>query len=288
MAWVFLHPPRRHHGKNPRTAHGISFERVRLRAGDGVRLSGWYVPPPDTAPTRGVAVICHGYWGNRGFMLPHLGFLHRAGYACLMFDFRAHGWSGGYRTTFGISEPLDLDAAIDWVKANLELAALPLAVVSESMGAAVTLMVAARDTRIEAVVADSAFARFDGAIQTRMTSLFGERLAGVLAPPAQGVGERILGRGTYDIAPVEAVGKLSPRRLFLLQGSADEVVPPGSLQALKDAADPDCTEVWQIPGAKHVQAIYSHEGEYAARVVAFLNDALPPAPVRDAPAPIRG
>ena len=198
-----------------------------------------------------------------------------------MFDFRAHGWSGGLRTTFGITEPLDLDAAIDWVKANPKLADLPLAVVSESMGAAVTLMVAARDTRIEAVVADSAFARFDGAIQTRMASLLGEKLARVLAPPAQGIGERILGRECYTIAPVEAVPHLSPRPLFLLQGGADEVVPPGALQALKNAADPAVTEVWQVPGAKHVQAIYSHADEYAARVIAFLDKSLPPAPKVD-------
>ena len=267
MAWGFLHPPRRGHRRNPRTAHGIAFQRIRLKASDGMRLSGWYVPPSDTVPVRGVVVICHGYFGNRGEMLPHVGFLHRAGYACVLFDFRAHGWSGGFRTTFGIYEPLDLTAALDWVTANSELAHLPLAVVSESMGAAVTLLVAAADSRIEAVVADSAFARFDGAIETRMTSLLGKRLAGALAPPAQVAGERILRRVCYSIAPVEAVARIAPRPLFLLQGSADEVVPPHSLEALRAAADPRTTEVWQISGARHVQGVYTHPAEYARRPV---------------------
>lgn len=275
MAWGFLHPPRRHHRRNPRTAHGIVFERVRLRAKDGVRLSGWYVPPPDDAPTRGVVVICHGYFGHRGEMLPHLGFLHRAGYAGFMFDFRAHGWSDGLRTTFGITEPLDLSAAIDWVKAKPELQTLPLAVVSESMGAATSLLVAAVDERVEALVADSAFARFDGAIEARLNSLLGERLATVLAPRAQAVGERILQRVCYDIAPVEVVGKIAPRPLFLMQGSDDEVVPPKSLEQLAAAADPAHTEVWQIPGAKHVKGVHTHRDEYERRVVAFLDKALP-------------
>jgi pimeloyl-ACP methyl ester carboxylesterase len=128
-----------------------------------------------------------------------------------MFDFRAHGWSDGMRTTFGITEPLDLSAAIDWVKDNPELQALPLAVVSESMGAATAILVTADDTRVEALVADSAFARFDGAIEARLNSLLGERLATVLAPRAQSVGERILRRVCYDIAPVAVVGRIAPR-----------------------------------------------------------------------------
>jgi fermentation-respiration switch protein FrsA (DUF1100 family) len=275
LAWGFLHPPRRHHRRNPRTAHGIVFERVRLRAKDGVRLSGWYVPPPDDVPTRGVAIICHGYFGHRGEMLPHLGFLHRAGYAALMFDFRAHGWSGGVRTTFGITEPQDLSAAIDWVKENPELADMPLAVVSESMGAAITLTVAAADKRIDAVVADSAFARFDGAIEARLNSLLGKRIATVLAPRAQAVGERILRQVCYDIAPVEAVGQIAPRPLFLVQGSADEVVPPQSLEQLYAASEHGSTELWQIPGARHVKGIHTNRDEYARRVVAFLDKSLP-------------
>lgn len=275
VAWGFLHPPRRQHGRNPRTAHGIVFERVRLRAKDGIRLSGWYVPPPDDVPTRGVVVICHGYFGHRGKMLPHLGFLHRAGYAALMFDFRAHGWSGGVRTTFGITEPLDLSAAIDWVKENDELANLPLAVVSESMGAATAIIVAAADKRIDAIVADSAFARFDGTIETRLTSLLGKQLAGIIAPRAQVVGEQILKQVCYDIAPVEVVGQIAPRPLFLLQGSDDEVVPPKSLGLLQAASDPSYTEVWQIPGARHVKGIHTHREEYGRRVVEFLDKSLP-------------
>ncbi len=275
VAWFFLHPPRRRHGRNPRTAHGVVFERVRLRAKDGVRLSGWYVPPPEDAPTRGVAVICHGYFGHRGQMLPHLGFLHRAGYSALMFDFRAHGWSGGARTTFGITEPLDLSAAIDWVAQNDELSGLPLALVSESMGAATAILVAAGDQRIDAVVADSSFVRFDGAIESRLSSLLGKRLAGIIAPHAQSVGERILERVCYEIAPVAVVAEIAPRPLFLLQGSDDEVIPRDSLQKLYAASDPATTEIWFISGARHVQGIHTHRDEYSRRVIDFLDRALP-------------
>lgn len=275
LAWGFLHPPRRSHRRNPRTAHSVVFERIRLRASDGVRLSAWYVPPPEGVVTRGVTIICHGYFGHRGEMLPHLGFLHRAGYAALMFDFRAHGWSGGTRTTFGITEISDLSAAIDWVKQNQDLADLPLAVVSESMGAAISLMVAAADKRIEAVVADSAFARFDGAVEARLSSLLGKRLAGLIAPPAQTIGEKLLRQVCYDIAPVEVVGRIAPRPLLLVQGSDDEVVPPHSLGQLYAASSAEHTEMWQIPGARHVRGIHTHREEYAHRVVDFLEKSLP-------------
>ncbi len=282
LAWGFIHPPRRHHSRSPRTAHDAVFERVRLRAGDGMRLSGWYVPPPSDMPTRGAAIICHGYWGHRGMMLPHLGFLHRAGYAVLLFDFRGHGWSHGLRVSFGNRETLDLIAAVDWIKARPETRALPLAVVAESMGAVTTILVAAVDPRIEAVVADSAFARFDGAIETRMASLFGKPLAATLAPHSQRVGERILNKPATELAPVEVIRAISPRPILLIQGSDDEVVPPHSLELLSTAANPGTTQVWQIPGARHVRGVHTHADEYERRLITFLDGALPPAPGDDA------
>lgn len=274
LAWAFLHPPRRWNGKTPRSVHGIAFERVRLRSADGTRLAAWYVPAPHGIPVRGAAIVCHGYFGHRARMLAHTAFLHRAGYAVLTFDFRAHGWSGGARTTFGIAEAGDLTAAVDYVKAHEAMKHLPLAVVSESMGAAVTLLVAADDPRIEAVVADSSFARFDGAIETRFASLVGANIAGRIAPPAQTAGERLLGRASRDIAPVEAIARIAPRPVFLLQGTADEVVPPQSLGELAAAANPETTQVWAIEGARHVYAVRTHKTEYERRVLAFLDGAL--------------
>jgi Dipeptidyl aminopeptidases/acylaminoacyl-peptidases len=274
MAWVFLHPPRRIHRRTPRTALGLAYERFSLRASDGVRLSAWFIPAtPATAP-RGVVVLAHGYHGNRHTMLPYVRFLHEAGYSVLTFDFRAHGWSGGRRTTFGVHEAFDLQAALDWVFDNPELAGLPVALLGESMGASVALLVAAEEPRVGAVVADSGFARFDSAVSGRFSSVFGERASRVLAPPTQKIGERILGLRCEEIAPVEALPRLAPRPVLLIHGTADDFILPENADALY-AASPEHTTLWKVKGGQHCTSVFVAGREYARRVTRFLDDALP-------------
>lgn len=272
IAWVFLHPPRRLHNRTPKSALGLSYERVRLCAADGVRLSAWFVAAP--APARGVVVVCHGYYGNRATMLPYLRFLHDAGYHCLLFDFRGHGWSGGGRTTFGIAEGRDLRAALDWVFGQGRLAGLPVAVLGESMGAAVSLLVAAEEPRVGAVVADSAFARFDSAVAGRLTLAFGDKLGAALTPPAQRAGERLLGRACADIAPVEAITRITDRPVLLLHGEADRLIYCENAHRLNEASGDNVT-LWTVPDAGHVMSVYVGGEEYARRVVSFLDSALP-------------
>lgn len=273
LAWGFLHPPRRLHQHNPQSALGLPFERIRFRSADGTKLHGWFVPAADPHRPRGLVIISHGYWGNRAEMLPYLRFIHAAGYAAVLYDFRAHGWSGGKRITFGIREPDDLRAAIDWVMLRDDLCSLPLILLGESMGAAVSLLVAAEEPRVRAVVADSAYARFDGAVVGRLKTLLGDRAGGTLAPPAQRAGERILGVRCVDIAPEDVVNRIAPRPIFLIHGLEDKFIIPENSRRLLAACSGNA-RLWEIPGARHVRSIYVAGEEYGRKVMDFLEEAL--------------
>jgi alpha-beta hydrolase superfamily lysophospholipase len=272
LAWIFLHPPRRLHRANPLSAFGFGYERVRFRAADGVRLRGWFVPAPAGQPARGIVVICHGYYGNRETMLPYLGFLHRAGYAAFLFDFRAHGWSGGRMAGFGTRELYDLLAAVDWVKEREETKNLPLAVLGESMGASISLLVAAQDERIQAVVADSPYARFDAAVDGRLRLALGPA-ASLVSPQTKRVGEFLLGVRCEEIAPVESIARIAPRPVFLIHGLDDRLLPPENSRRIHEAASGNTT-LWEVPGARHVRSVFVAGEEYARRVVAVLDTAF--------------
>ena len=275
LAWGFLHPPRRFHRQTPRTALGLDYERVRLRAADGVPLSGWFVPPPgDLGDARGMVVISHGYSGNRQKMLPYLDFLHAAGYAAFLFDFRAHGWSGGKMATFGHQEPLDLRAALDWAENHPVLGRLPLALLGESMGASVSLLLAADDLRVRAVVADSPYSRFDAAVESHLQVALGAA-APYVTPHARRVGERVSGFRADEIAPIDAVQKIAPRPVLLIHGTADRLVTVENSRRIHAAA-PNNTTLWEVEGTAHVQSVYDAGAEYARRVVDFLEAALAP------------
>lgn len=283
LAWAFTHPPKRRHASNPRVI-GIRHFRIRLRTADEIRLSAWYVPAARNADNRlrphGVVVVCHGYYGNRGTMLPYLRFLHEAGYATLLFDFRAHGWSGGNVSTIGRQEIDDLRAALDWVSSRRRLQGLPLAVLGESMGASVALMTAAEDTRIQAVVSDSAFARLDAAVAGRLQVL--GPLAPLVTPPTQRVGERWFGWRCEEVAPEEAIARIAPRPVLLIHGAEDRFIVPEHAHRLLRAAHGNAT-LWEVPGAAHCRSVYVAGPEYARRVHEFLDQALAPPSSETAP-----
>jgi pimeloyl-ACP methyl ester carboxylesterase len=274
LVWAFLHPPRRLHHRTPRSWLGIPFDRVRLRSRDGVSISAWYVPVPEGETPRGVVVLCHGYHGNRAMMLPYLAFLHRAGFAAVLFDWRAHGWSGGKMATFGSTEPEDLIAALDWVQEHPDLRHLPLALLGESMGASVSLLVAAVETeRVKAVVADSPYARFDRAVEGRLRLAFGPRVAPLVLPPTRRLGEALLGVSCEQIAPMEAMQRIFPRPVLLIHGQQDRLIAPENARLIAEASPGNVT-LWEVPEAGHVQSVFVAGDEYGRRVTDFLLKAL--------------
>ncbi|MBB6051410.1 alpha/beta fold hydrolase [Armatimonas rosea] len=269
LAWVFLHPPRRRHAQTPRAGLGLDYTRARFLADDGVRLSGWLVP---AAEPRGLVILSHGYTGCRDTMFPYLRFLNAANFSVLLYDFRAHGWSGGQQATLGLTEPRDLQAAIRWVETQPELSSLPLFLMGESMGASVSLLVGAQEPSVRAVVADCGFARMDGPIQKRLETLFGEPMGRALAPATQRFGERLLGTSALRIAPEEAIGKLAPRPVLIVHGTADALVTPDHAHRLYAAGGESAT-LWLVEGAGHTHSVQTAP-DYAERVVDFLEKSI--------------
>src|SRR4051794_2906098 len=70
-----LNPPRRR--RRMRHPEALPCEDVSFESLDGLQLDGWYIPAPNA---RAVALLCHGYLGNREGLVDHARFLHAAGY----------------------------------------------------------------------------------------------------------------------------------------------------------------------------------------------------------------
>lgn len=132
---------------------GLKFEEVSFRTVDDVVIKGWWIDKGNDKTVIGL----HGYTSSKWYgvyMKPLLDILKDGDYNILYFDFRAHGESGGNRTTIGDKEYLDLKAAVDWLEDNHEDSTQKLGVIGYSMGAMVSLK-GSLDDRIDCVVADS-------------------------------------------------------------------------------------------------------------------------------------
>jgi fermentation-respiration switch protein FrsA (DUF1100 family) len=75
------------------------------------------------------------------------------------------------------------------------------------------------------------------------------------------------------VRPVDWIGDITPRPVFLIQGTADAAIPPDSAQRLfESAGEPKL--LWLQPGAGHVGALSVAREEYEQRVIEFFETEL--------------
>ncbi|HUZ69760.1 MAG TPA: alpha/beta fold hydrolase [Candidatus Saccharimonadales bacterium] len=118
---------------------------------DGVTVAAEYTQPASAAvKSRGV-VLCHGFSGARYPKL--IADLGARGYAVLAFDYRGYGRSAGERGRVVMEEVVaDTIAATNWLLSQPEVDASCVALVGSSLGGSITIMAAAKDKRVQAVV----------------------------------------------------------------------------------------------------------------------------------------
>lgn len=250
-------------------AEEISFDS----ASDAVRISGWFLRAP-VAERAPAVVLCHGIWTGRRECLPLALRFRAAGYNVLVFDFRAHGLSGGRFTSVGLHETNDVIGAVEYLKQRPEVDAARIGVLGFSMGAAASIQAAAACSDIAAVVADSAYATFLDAARysfhliTRVPHF-------PIATLAMHWGRWIANVDATQLRPVDVIGRVTPRPILITHGELDEIVPVRHAHFLFKAAE-EPKELWVVPEAHHVGARDLDPDTYFSRVERFLRAALNP------------
>jgi fermentation-respiration switch protein FrsA (DUF1100 family) len=261
-----MRPKRRSPTATP-AQYGYKFEAISFHSSDGVKLAGWFVPAAHRQ-SRGVIVLCHGIDAHRQQMLGNARILHEAGFATVLFDFRARGESGGNYCTLGDREVNDVQAAVRWIEARPDLRGVPIGVLGASLGAATAIMAAARTPEIRAIIAESPFSQLDSAVDCNFREQVGA-VAPFLSMPTRWAGEMLVGRSARDISPLRAISLVAPRPILIIEDSNDTLFPKQETQALYRAARAG-RQIWTVEGAGHVGASYVAPEEYHRRVVAFF------------------
>jgi pimeloyl-ACP methyl ester carboxylesterase len=233
------------------------------------RLEGWLVRGTAGAPA---VVLGHGFTASREEMLPWARFLHDAGYNVLLFDSRACGESGGATVGLGAIEAQNIETAVRSAKGAF--ATSRVGVLGISLGAGATILAAADDPEISAVVADSAWTDQDLQL-SRLSFLPIGPLRVPLAPIGVAAVNALVGADVTKARPIEAVARIAPRPLLLIHSADDDnaTTPVDGARRLFDAAGQP-KQIWIAPRGGHVGAINAFPDEYRSRVLAFLASAL--------------
>ena len=262
-AYGLVHPVRVIPDHFPQAA----YRNVEFTTADGLRLSGWYVPPRNGA----LVIFVHGLNGNRTELLDEANFITAAGYGALIFDLRNHGESQGNVTTMGLDEVQDVDAAVAFAR-QIGGADSPLALFGHSMGADAVLLAAVKIPEIRAVIAESAYSSVEDNIAEGVRGLTGLPPF-PFAPLIVFFGEREAGVDIRSIRPVDVVAWLSPRPLLLIHGELDSLILAENSRRLYAAAR-EPKELYLLPNAGHGGFLQAAPEEYPHRILAFLEKYL--------------
>jgi uncharacterized protein len=250
--YEFIRPSRAIIGPPPSDLGATS---IAFKSESGAELRGWFVPG---VPGRGAVVLVHGIHADRRHMLPRARFLHRAGYAVLLFDLQAHGESSGSRITFGTREAFDVLAAIDLMRSKAP--SEHLGVIAVSLGGAAALL-APHDLNIDALVIESVYPTISEATRNRV-GLFAPLLLWQLGPR--------LGLSASDLRPIDHVARVKAP-LFVMSGEEDTHTTPEETRRMFERAN-EPKRLWMVPGAAHVDLYDVGGAEYERRVLAFLRE----------------
>lgn len=272
VVWNLIHPTRVPITVTP--AHeGLDYLPVKFSSMvDHLRLSGWLIPAARS--TERLVIEAHGYHENRDSNTPALpvaAALHKAGDAVLMFDFRDEGRSQGNEVTVGLYEQRDLRGAVNYARS---LGYRHIGVIGYSMGAATALEVAAKDSAVQAVIADSSFANLYRYLSVHMPRW--THLPNWPFTPEIFIELYVFnGLDVRRVNPRKDVAVFRHRPVLLIAGTADHIVPMSNSKALYRAMCRDhAASLWIVPGAKHVGAYTVAPQQYLTRVTAFFRHAL--------------
>lgn len=242
-------------------------EDVRVDSRTGAVLAGRFFP----GQSRATILLVHGYGGNQDELLPVAGALHDAGFGVFSFDSRGSGRSSG-EITFGAREQEDLQSVVDYLTTRPDVDPERIGALAFSMGAAATIMAAAEDKRIKAVVDDSGWADVHHWLRPKLLDMFLHPRAR-FTPLSMKLVELRTGIDFDRLKPGDVVDRLAPRPLLIIHGGADDVVPPADADELFAAAK-EPKQVWLVEGAAHGDTLRPGGPTSSERVIAFFREAL--------------
>lgn len=254
-----MHPEREPEALSVARASLPDAVAVTFTTSDAIAIEGWYAPGKNGA----AVVLAGGVGARRSELLPEAKLLHDAGFAVLLFDWRAHGSSAGTVSTWGDLERNDLRAALDFASAQPDVTSHRLGLYGFSMGGAVAALVAAGDARVGAVALAGTYPTLEETTKKdldRWGALSGEPAVETL---------RLEGVHVGDVRPIDHLCELAPRPLLIFDGDADETRVAHQSERM-EAASCGPHALHLVHGAHHGRLMDAGDPEYPALLLAHF------------------
>lgn len=241
----------------------VDYEEVDLVTADSVNFPVWFLRQSGSRQT---IVVSAGHKATRHATLGISMALWRKGFNVLIYSYRGTPGADRRAISMGVKEVNELQATIAFARRKIKDSRIGL--LGYSMGAVVSMLGAAGEPSVEALVLDSPY--------SDLTQLLNENLRRRLLLPGPSFTavvafmlRRRTGARISDSSPIAVLGALEPRPLFLIHGGADEVTSVQHSRRLYDGYRGP-REIWIVQGAPHVGAYFADRTLYVERVAGFF------------------
>ncbi|RHX92622.1 alpha/beta hydrolase [Leptospira stimsonii] len=188
-----------------------------------VTIRAWLFEPK--YKNRCGSVITHGYTVTRFSVLKYAQFFYKLGCPSLVYDVRYHGLSSGDSSTYGFYEKDDLLQIIQWFKNRTGLKSSEIAVAGQSMGAAISLLAAAKSKeRFSFLLADSSYSKATVVFRERAIVQYSKLILTML-PSAIWLASVRSGADLKDSSP-ESFAEMIQTPTLLMHSAADVATLP--------------------------------------------------------------
>jgi dipeptidyl aminopeptidase/acylaminoacyl peptidase len=227
-------------------ALNLQYEKVAFPTIDGFTLRGWYFPSeiPNAPAILYAPATAKDQRSGLSLVMP----LHKAGFSVLLFSYRGHGRSDGNPIGFsyGAHESLDVDAAANYL--HDVKGASAVGAIGHSAGAVAIILSAARNPRIDVVVAASPFTSVEEIWNTNKPVIMPTPIYDLMMRTSEV-------RKDFErsqVRPLDVISRISPRPILILHGTKDQRITEEQVRQLFDqAAEPK--QLWLLDGLSHAQ-----------------------------------
>src|SRR4030088_1386913 len=239
------------------------YEEVELVTADGINFGAWHFRQPGSPQT---IIVSGGHKGQRQGALGICVALWRKGFNVILYSYRGMPASDRAPVTFGIKEVLELQAVIAFARIRIPKARIGL--LGYSMGAVVSLLGAAGEPGVQALVLDSAFSDLRTVLVERVRAA--TKLPGTPFVWLAGVMFWLRTRSRLsDCCPMDVLSSLEPRPLVFIHGGADAITSVNHGRRLYDAYRGP-REIWILQGAPHAGAYFADRPLYVEGGAGFF------------------
>jgi pimeloyl-ACP methyl ester carboxylesterase len=258
LADQYLHPRAPAVGLTP---SGLKEREVRLQS---ETIDVWATPDLFDAAPPITYVMVHGYGGSQSHWSNVAIDLAKKGHGVVIPTMPGHNDTRDRATGFGRKEAKRLKELVDLLRAAPGPRDRKIVLVGVSMGGSASWLAVEEGAKVDGVVTEGAFSRFD----TAMDGWFDNVIPGghVILRPVVWIASSRSGIDPASVVPLRGAEVWHGKPSLVIQGDEDRLIPMPHAEVLSKAAG---CELWIVKGARHAYCSDVAGDAYVERLDAF-------------------